>query len=53
VVVQICGDIRFDNECFTYEETKPGDGKYNFFSVTTHELGHRLGLCHSNQADLC
>ena len=33
---QICGDIHFDNERFTNQKTKPGDGKYNFFSVDTN-----------------
>jgi len=34
----ICGDIHFDNENWTSEKTKPGDGKYNLFSVTVHDL---------------
>jgi len=47
----ICGDIHFDNECFTTRKTKPGDGKYNLSSVATYELDHALGLSNSNQAD--
>jgi len=45
------GDIHFDNEYFTNLKTKPGDGKYNIFSVALHELGHNFGIFHSNEKD--
>ena len=48
---QICGDIHFENENWTFEKTKPGDGKYNLFSVAVHELGNALGIFHSNEKD--
>jgi len=48
----ICGDIHFDPENWTDEKTVSGDGKYNLFSVATHELGHALGLYYSDESDL-
>jgi len=30
-VKQICGDTHFDNESFSNEKTKTGDGKYHYF----------------------
>jgi len=50
-VSEICGDIHFDNEYFTNQKTKSGDGKYNLFSVATHELGYALGIFHSKKKD--
>ncbi|KAK5644616.1 hypothetical protein RI129_005916 [Pyrocoelia pectoralis] len=43
------GDIHFDND----EKWDLGgkDDKIDFFSVALHELGHSLGLDHSNVAE--
>jgi len=50
-VEQIYGDIHFDNAYFINKRIKPGNGKYNLFSVATHELGHALGIFHPNEKD--
>ena len=34
-VGKICGDIYFDNECFTHEETKTSDVSRTFFRLNT------------------
>jgi len=47
----IFGDLHFDAENWTEKKTVPGDGKYSLFSVATHDLGHTLGILHSNERD--
>jgi len=47
----ICGDTHFDSENWTDQKTVSGGGKYNLFSVATHELGHAVCLYHSDDPD--
>ena len=45
----IAGDLHFDaEEDWTDQETPPG---HNLFVVAVHEIGHCLGLTHSQSAD--
>ena len=46
---EINGDLHFDaKEKWTDQETPPG---HNLFVVAVHEIGHCLGLTHSQSAD--
>jgi len=43
----LSGDLHFDNERWSDQKTLSGNGKFNLFSVTVHEIGHCIGLFHN------
>jgi len=45
----LSGDLHFDNERWSDEQTVSGDGKFNLFSVAVHEIGHCIGLFHNTE----
>jgi len=45
----LSGDLHFDNERLSDQKTVSGDGKFNLFSVTVHEIGHCIGLFHNTK----
>ena len=44
------GDIIFNTSVFDFNDMKPGDsgGSYDFATTVMHELGHLLGIQHTN-----
>jgi len=45
----LSGDLYFDNERWSDQKTVSGDGKFNLFSVTVHEIGRCIGLFHNTE----
>lgn len=46
------GDIHFDTaDCWEAATDGSGDGCFNIFQVTAHEIGHALGLDHTSVAN--
>jgi len=45
----LSGDLHFDNEKWSDQNTVSGDGKFNLFSVAVHEIGHCIGLFHNTE----
>jgi len=45
----LSGDLHFDSERWSDQKTVSGDGKFNFFSVAVHEIGHCIGLLHNTE----
>jgi len=45
----LSGDLHFDNERWSDQKTVSGDGKFNLFSVTVHDIGHCIGLFHNTE----
>jgi len=45
----LSGDLHFDNERWSDQNTVSGAGKFNLFSVAVHGIGHCIGLFHNTE----